>query len=291
MTKEKTNDTKDLKTVNGSQKKTCFFITPIGSEDSTEYRKLEAIIENVINPVLTEFDYKIVVAHQINEMGSIGNQVFEAIVDSDLILTNLSGLNPNVMYETAVAHSFGKSTIMISENIGKKLPFDLIGDRVIFYSDSIEGTGKLIKDLRAKIKAIIDKNPDLEADNPITRVLNRTSRREDLVGKTDPSSEMMRMLLEMQDELNSQRRLLVSNDEISNIKENYDSIYERDFIKKNNYEKKILFSELLDFKKLYDQLKMDLGRAPTINELEESTNLSRKKIHMYLNSSDLQFSL
>lgn len=104
--------------------KKCFFITPIGEKNSNEFKKLKAIVENVLNKVLEKYDYELIIAHEIHSMGSIGDQVFTNIIGADLVISNLSGWNANVMYETAVAHSFGKPTIMICES-GTELPFDL----------------------------------------------------------------------------------------------------------------------------------------------------------------------
>ncbi|KGJ37227.1 hypothetical protein [Enterococcus faecalis] len=178
--------------------KKCFFITPIGEKNSNEFKKLKAIVENVLNKVLKKYDYELIIAHEIHSMGSIGDQVFTSIIGADLVISNLSGWNANVMYETAVAHSFGKPTIMICES-GTELPFDLINDRTIFFEDSIEGTGALIEELDKKIPKISE---DSMADNPVTRVIGRKALADDLKGKTDNDSRMLGLLLEMNERLN-----------------------------------------------------------------------------------------
>ncbi|WPL33047.1 hypothetical protein QE254_09455 [Enterococcus faecalis] len=126
-------------------------------------------------------------------MGSIGDQVFTNIIGADLVISNLSGWNANVMYETAVAHSFGKPTIMICES-GTELPFDLINDRTIFFEDTIEGTGALIEELDKKIPKISE---DSTADNPVTRVIRRKALEDDLKGETDNDSRILGLLLDM----------------------------------------------------------------------------------------------
>ncbi|WP_142667977.1 hypothetical protein [Enterococcus faecalis] len=173
--------------------KKCFFITPIGEKNSNEFKKLKAIVENVLNKVLEKYDYELIIAHEIHSMGSIGNQVFTNIIGADLVISNLSGWNANVMYETAVAHSFGKPTIMICES-GTELPFDLINDRTIFFEDTIEGTGALIEELDKKIPKISE---DSTADNPVTRVIRRKALEDDLKGETDNDSRILGLLLDM----------------------------------------------------------------------------------------------
>lgn len=190
--------------------KKCFFVTPIGEEGSVEFKQMEAILQNVINPVLEENGYESVVAHEIQKIGSIGDQVFSAIKDADLIISNLTGQNANVMYETAVAHSFGKPTVILSEKGGKKLPFDLSGDRVIFFEDSIEGSGKLRLELDKKIKHIID-NPIV--DNPVLRVMKQEATLQSISGKNDIESQMFRILVDLQDRV----RLLGDQNDFRNV--------------------------------------------------------------------------
>lgn len=173
--------------------KKCFFITPIGEKNSNEFKKLKAIVENVLNKVLEKYDYELIIAHEIHSMGSIGDQLFTNIIGADLVISNLSGWNANVMYETAVAHSFGKPTIMICES-GTELPFELINDRTIFFEDTIEGTGALIEELDKKIPKISE---DSTADNPVTRVIRRKALEDDLKGETDNDSRILGLLLDM----------------------------------------------------------------------------------------------
>lgn len=143
--------------------------------------------------MLEKYDYELIIAHEIHSMGSIGDQVFTNIIGADLVISNLSGWNANVMYETAVAHSFGKPTIMICES-GTELPFDLINDRTIFFEDTIEGTGALIEELDKKIPKISE---DSTADNPVTRVIRRKALEDDLKGETDNDSRILGLLLDM----------------------------------------------------------------------------------------------
>ena len=71
---------------NNSSKKTCFFITPIGTKDSEEFKKLEGISINVIEPILEKHGYQLIVAHKIKNIGSIGDQVFNRIRQKSPIL-------------------------------------------------------------------------------------------------------------------------------------------------------------------------------------------------------------
>ncbi|MFI3939686.1 hypothetical protein VBG40_11510 [Vagococcus fluvialis] len=223
MTKEKNKVKRELSVL-----KKCFFITPIGDSKSNEFEKLEGLIENVLNPVLEEKNYEIIVAHKIQSLGSINDQIFKNIIDSDLIISNLTGLNANVMYETAVAHSFGKPTIMISEN-GTVLPFDLKADRTIFFSDSIKGTGLLKKDILSKITQL---ESDANTDNPIVRVIQSSKLNEQLNKENLSEDEtLMKLILNLTDKVDdlysnknnyfkNHEYSLEENDRLSSLKRN-----------------------------------------------------------------------
>lgn len=134
------------------QKKNCFVITPIGNDNSSIRRHIDGIIDQAIIPALEE-KYEIEVAHRKYEIGSINDRVIKSIFNSDLVIANLTELNPNVMFELAIRYSFGKPAIVIAEK-NTKLPFDIIDENTIFYINDPAGANDLknsIKDFEANI--------------------------------------------------------------------------------------------------------------------------------------------
>lgn len=125
------------------QGKKCFIITPIGNNDSDIFRKTQGVIESVIKPILLKNGFSdIKPAYEIMESGMIANQIIRRITDDDLVVANLTGNNPNVMYELAIRHAVAKPIIHICEN-GTVLPFDIKDSRTIFYTDDMLGTQEL----------------------------------------------------------------------------------------------------------------------------------------------------
>jgi len=57
--------------------------------------------------------------------GDIMDQVWQDIRRSEVILADLTTLNPNVFYEMGLAHALGKTIIMIKQKELVTLPFDL----------------------------------------------------------------------------------------------------------------------------------------------------------------------
>jgi len=50
-----------------------------------------------------------------------------------LIIADLSGNNPNVMYKLGLAYALGKPVILISNDVNS-VPFDLLGSLMLFYN-------------------------------------------------------------------------------------------------------------------------------------------------------------
>jgi hypothetical protein len=157
----------EVTTITGDPpKKKAFIVTPIGGNESSTRRAADGLISSVLKPLLSDLGYETHVAHEISISGSITRQVIEHILEDDLVVANLSELNPNVMYELAVRHCSGKPVVAIAE-FGTKLPFDIADERTVFYTNDMCGVVELSPALRKAIEASVGK---AEQDNPVLRV-------------------------------------------------------------------------------------------------------------------------
>src|SRR5688572_11817576 len=96
----------------------CFVIGPIGSDGSPERKHSDLLLHAVIKDVLerSEFGYKVKRADEDADPGMIGDRVVSDIVNSELIVADLTGLNPNVFYELGIRHSTEKPAIHIAKS-------------------------------------------------------------------------------------------------------------------------------------------------------------------------------
>lgn len=168
--------------------KKCFIVTPIGPSNSTIRRNADGVIDSVIFPVLTNLGFSndnIIVSHRISDLGSINKRIIDELVNDELAIVNLTTLNPNVMYELAVRHATGKPVIIIAEE-GTRLPFDIIDERTIFYTNDMKGVVELTETLRDFCEGILNGG---EYENPIVSAIKQNSIIHSIQAETSTGDE------------------------------------------------------------------------------------------------------
>lgn len=117
-------------TVSDDFDRVCFFIAPIGSDDSEQRQHSDAILSSFVEPAITEHKLSVIRADKISKPGMISAQVIEYILRSKLVVADLSYHNPNVFYELALRHATGKPTVHLIRE-ADKIPFDVGNFRTI----------------------------------------------------------------------------------------------------------------------------------------------------------------
>jgi hypothetical protein len=72
-------------------------------------------------------------ADEITETGRITDQIVTAIERSDVLIADITGTNPNVLFELGYADALGKAVIVLNQEVGNT-PFDIKDWRQIEYS-------------------------------------------------------------------------------------------------------------------------------------------------------------
>lgn len=200
-------------TVKSESKRKCFIITPIGNETDPIRRHIDGLINECIIPAIGE-KYECIASHQMNDPGSISNSIINEIFESDIVIANITGFNPNVMYELAFRHSINKPVIIIKLDDGEPIPFDTHGERTIFYQNDFQGTSDLRKKISQMVTAI-EANKYVQKDNPIVNALNsaKLSKRVKQITSVESENDSeSKLILKMLGELQK---------EMKNIKSNY----------------------------------------------------------------------
>jgi hypothetical protein len=151
--------------VDEAKELTCFVIGPIGDKDaeadSPERRNYEdavQVLEEVIEPACAGFGIPVIRADRINRPGEITEQIYRHLRDAHLVIADLTGANPNVMYELGLRHTTGKLTIQIGER--EKLPFDVNVIRTILFKRTDGGLVEARRKLSAAIASGLEDGGD-----------------------------------------------------------------------------------------------------------------------------------
>jgi hypothetical protein len=125
--------------------KTCFVIMGFGkkTDHSTgDTYDLDKTYKNIIQPSVLNAGYQCVRADEIQDSGLIDKSMYALLIQSNLVIADISTYNPNAIYELGIRHAVRPfSTIILKEKKGK-IPFDLDHTRMFTYSHLGEDIGK-----------------------------------------------------------------------------------------------------------------------------------------------------
>jgi hypothetical protein len=88
--------------------------------------------------------------------GLVVEDIKKQILESRVVIAEITPQNPNVYYEVGYADALNKPIILISDRKEGMKPFDVRAYRTIFYENSIGGKNKIESDLRAYIQSIME---------------------------------------------------------------------------------------------------------------------------------------
>jgi len=116
--------------------KTCFVIMPIADIANYETGHFSRVYEHIIKPACKNAGFTPIRSDEINSSHMIVVDILKKIVESDLAICDLSGRNPNVLYELGLRQAFNKKTVLIKDNKTDNI-FDVQGFRYTLYDSSL----------------------------------------------------------------------------------------------------------------------------------------------------------
>lgn len=139
----------------GARPTDCFVLLPLSEPFVTIYRDL-------VVPAVEKLDMTCQNAAEIFGPGHIVSDVRYLIGQSNVIVAELTGRNPNVFYELGVAHALGKPVVQLTQDIDD-VPFDIRHLRTLTYQWREEWPSQELDRLRDQLSAHL---AAATADNP-----------------------------------------------------------------------------------------------------------------------------
>lgn len=145
--------------------KECFFIAPIGEDDSDVRRRSDGVRDWVVRPAANVYGLETLRADDVGEPGQITSQAVQHCLKAKAAVADLTGGNPNVYYELSIRHGAQLPVVLIAEK-GTELPFDISQSRAIFFDHTdLTSAGEAREELQRQLAASMRGGP---ADNPIS---------------------------------------------------------------------------------------------------------------------------
>jgi hypothetical protein len=127
-----------------TKNKYCLYVGPFLDNYTSIYKN------NICNSLDT-IGLKVNRYNDIFSTKYVVNDVRSCINYASFIIAEISGKNPNVMYEIGISHTVGKKVILLTQNM-KDVPFDLKWYRCIVYVNSKEGLIELSENILGTVK-------------------------------------------------------------------------------------------------------------------------------------------
>ncbi len=149
--------------------------------------EFDAIYEDLIVPALEEAGYEVTRADSLLDQQNIIGDIVRGIAWSDLIIAELTTLNPNVLYELGIAHALQKPTILVAQSLDD-VPFDLRQYRVVTYETDFRQVGQLTDSLKSIAERARERS--IGFGNPVTDFLGEVVNRVTMGPVETPAEEV-----------------------------------------------------------------------------------------------------
>lgn len=114
--------------------KKCFVVSPIGDIGSQIRKHADNVLKGLIRPVCNSFEYEVVRIDELAGSKSIPSEIFSHLDDDDLVIADITGLNPNVLLELGYRMKTAKPYVIIRDKDDTdSTPFDIASIRYHSY--------------------------------------------------------------------------------------------------------------------------------------------------------------
>ncbi len=119
-------------------KKLIFVLTPFHDRYENIYMAIQEVCQSA--------GFKCIRGDEQFLKGDILHHILKGLAKCNIVIANIEGRNPNVLYELGLAHAMDKNTIILSKSVGD-LPIDVKSKRILVYSEINELKSNLKNEL------------------------------------------------------------------------------------------------------------------------------------------------
>lgn len=177
--------------------KICFVIMPIGEYFTEYYNHFLEVYEDIFTPAIKKAGYIPMRADEEKACNVIQCDIIQKIIESDIVLCDLSNKNPNVLYELGIRQAFDKPVVLVQEE-GTDRIFDISIIRTIDYDKNLNQR-KIKENIENIYKAILETLKQTKGINSIIKFINIENKIKDITDKESTNVLLNAILNRIQD--------------------------------------------------------------------------------------------
>lgn len=136
---------------------------------------LDITYNEMIRPVLNEFNINCVRSDEIIHSGTIDTKMYKWLLDADLVIADITTLNANAMYELGIRHALKPYSTLIISDKSNTFPFDINHLSIFSYK---HGGKKINNDEVLKFRNYFEKylfnnQGEKEIDSPVFTYIDK----------------------------------------------------------------------------------------------------------------------
>src|ERR1051325_5508074 len=147
-------------------KETCFVMMPFAAP-------YQSLYDQILKPAIEQTGLTPIRADEVFSKPQITHEIWSQLRAARCCIADLTGKNPNVLYEVGLAHAIGKPTLVLTRN-EEDVPFDLRALRYLYYDTHQPFWGEILKD---RVSDLLRRAIANEAFGSVLGETNPNSRR------------------------------------------------------------------------------------------------------------------
>jgi hypothetical protein len=123
-------------------KKTCFVVMPVTTpegyvEGSGDQAHFSHVLDYLFAPALRSVGYEVIPPSMLGS-DIIQAEIIKNLEQADLVLCDMSSLNPNVFFELGIRTALDRPVVLVRDSATPKLPFDINAINTHTYEVSLD---------------------------------------------------------------------------------------------------------------------------------------------------------
>ena len=116
--------------------KSCFVVMPISDPEEYDKGHFARVYKHLIKPACERASVNCIRADEVKSTNYIVIDILHRILDSDIVVCDLSSRNPNVLYELGIRQAFNRPVVLIKDKKTDRI-FDIQGLRTLDYDETL----------------------------------------------------------------------------------------------------------------------------------------------------------